>query len=155
MKRTEHQCRTGFRRGAVLLLAGLLGLGAGNLHAQTENKFPFKGVYENFENRVIIRLNLYDATLTAPGLDFLGKLNGYMSGRGIYGIWLLTDFEIKDNEATLRFSNDTGADSQTIVFTQENDSTFHYKAVDGNYVKKASGRKLVKITSEMDFKKRQ
>ena len=139
--------------GLALLSASVFGYSSA-VSAQTEKPKPFKGIYENAENRVIIRLDLYESTLTAPNLDFLGKLNGYMHGRGIYGIWLLTDFDIKDNTAILRFSNDTGADSQTIEFTQLNDSTFRYKAVNGNNIKKASGRKLVKIASEMIFRRR-
>lgn len=150
-KRRISRGRVG--RGFALLLACVIGFST-PAAAQSEKPLPFKGIYENAENRVIIRLNLYEPTLTAPNLDFLGKMNGYMHGRGIYGIWLLTDFDIKGKTATLRFSNDSGADSQTIEFTQLNDSTFRYNAVGGNDVKKASGRKLVKIVSEMEFRKR-
>ncbi len=150
-KRRISRGRVG--RGFALLLACVIGFST-PAAAQSEKPLPFKGIYENAENRVIIRLNLYEPTLTAPNLDFLGKMNGYMHGSGIYGIWLLTDFDIKGKTATLRFSNDSGADSQTIEFTQLNDSTFRYKAVGGNDVKKASGRKLVKIVSEMEFRKR-
>lgn len=143
------------KRNRVLFCLFLFCIFPQILAGQDNKRPPFKGIFENFENRAVIHLDLYNATLTAPGLDFLGKLNGYMNGRGIYGIWLLTDYKIEGKVATLRFSNDTGADSQTILFTQENDSIFQYKAINGNSIKRASGKKLVKIASEMTFKKAQ
>ncbi len=114
---------------------------------------PFKGTFYNEENRVTIVLNLYEATLFAPNYGFLGELNGFMHGSGIYGMWFTTSHKIEGNTATLRMSNDIGSDAQTIVFHQLTDSTFSYKAVGGNEVKKAVGRKLVHIPSGMVFKK--
>lgn len=112
----------------------------------------FKGVFKNEENGVTLRLDLYEAALEAPGMGFLGKLNGYMHGR-IHGMWLLTSHAIDNDAATLRFTNDQGADSQTIRFSQLNDSIFRYETVDGNEVKKVQGRKLVKIPGTMLFKR--
>ena len=131
------------------IFCSLLAIGA---FAQMQQ--PFKGRFVCDAKRITIQLDLYETSLTAPGLDFLGKVNGYMFGGGVYGVWLLTDFSIKDNTATLRMSNDTGSDSQTVEFKMQSDSLFHYKAVGGNNVKKAQGRRLVKIEPEMDFRRR-
>ena len=130
----------------------LLTLAMARMTAQTAGQ-PFKGRFYNAENRVYLTLDLYEATLEAPGLSFLGKLNGFMNGN-IYGIWLLTKYDVKGNTATLRFSNDQGSDAQTIRLTALSDSLILYKAVGGNDVRRVENRKLVKIPSEMEFRRK-
>lgn len=128
------------------------------VHAQTQSSQPtaedrpFAGHFFCKETGTHIYLNLYEATLTAPGFKFLGQMNGYMNG-DIYGTWMLISHKVKGKKALLRFSNDIGADSQNIEFTQTSDSIFTYRAVDGNAIRKAVGRKLVKVTSDMEFRK--
>ncbi len=127
-----------------------------NLLAQTPDgaaaKRPFAGHFYCEETSTHIFLNLYEESLTAPGFSFLGKMHGYMNG-GIYGTWMLISHKIDGKKATLRFSNDIGSDSQNIEFTQTSDSTFTYRAVGGNAIRRAVGRKLVKVTDTMQFKK--
>lgn len=76
--------------------------------AQPEQK-PFKGTYVNDEHQFSLTLNLYENDLEAPGFSFLGKMGGYLHGRGIYGTWFLTEHHIKGKKATLRMSNDSVA----------------------------------------------
>lgn len=128
---------------AFLMLTQLSGM------AQSQHK-PFQGIFKNNEIGVTLQLDLYEARLEAPGMGFLGKLHGYMNGR-IYGMWLLTSHTIEGNAATLRFSNDQGADAQTIRITHINDSIYQYEAVGGNEVKRVQGRKLVKIPGTMQL----
>ena len=130
----------------ALVLAG------GHLSAQTAGR-PFKGRFYNEENRIYLTLDLYEATLSAPGLSFLGKMNGFMHGN-IYGIWLLTSHKIEGKTATLRFSNDQGSDAQTVRLIALSDSVLMYKAVDGNSIRRVEKRKLVKIPSEMTFRRK-
>ncbi len=137
-------------RKCFLLLIAFFSIGVA--FGETKDKL-FKGNFYNEENRVSITLDLYAATLYAPNYGFLGELNGYMNGSGIYGIWFITDYKVKDNMAILRMTNDIGSDAQTIHFLQLNDSTFSYQAVDGNEVKKAVGRRLVRIPEKMTFRK--
>lgn len=113
---------------------------------------PFAGHFYCAETDTHVYLNLYEETLTAPGFSFLGKMHGYMNG-GIYGTWMLISHKTNGKKATLRFSNDIGSDSQNIEFTQTSDSTFTYHAVGGNAIHRAVGRKLVKVTDSMLFKK--
>lgn len=113
---------------------------------------PFEGHFFCKETGVNLYLNLYEETLEAPGFSFLGKMNGYMKD-GIYGTWMVTKFSIKNNKATIRFSNDIGSDSQDVELTLNNDSTYSYHAVRGNAIRRAVGRKLVKVTGEMLFKR--
>lgn len=113
---------------------------------------PFRGHFVNEENGLHLHLDLFGQSLEAPGFGFLGKMGGYMNGR-IYGTWMLVDADVEKRRARLRFTNDIGSDSQTIEFTQLSDSTFHYRTLNGNNVKKVVKRKLEKISGEMDFKR--
>lgn len=144
------------------LLVGLLAL-AQPLHAHERSlstttvdslklQQPFKGHFYCPETKVHLYLDLYEESIEVPGFSFLGKMQGYMEG-GIYGTWMLIKHEIRagQRKVLLRFSNDIGSDSQNIEFTQINDSTFTYQAVEGNAIKKAVGRKLVKVTDQMKF----
>ena len=76
------------------------------------------------------------ASITIPGLSFLGPTNGYMGGN-IYGIWMVTSCEVKGSTATFRLSNDQGADSQTIRLTPAENGGLNYEAIDGNEIKRA------------------
>lgn len=108
-----------------------------------------KGNFENKELNIKLALNLYEADIEVPGLGFLGPTNGYMSGSGIYGVWIVVGHQIiEKGKATLRLSVDTGADSQSVELRQVSDSIVSYRAIGTNYVKKARGRKLVKTMSE-------
>lgn len=116
-------------------------------------KRPFEGRFYCSETGVNIYLNLYDENIEVPGFEFLGKMAGYMRG-DIYGTWMLISHAVKGKKALLRFSNDIGSDSQNIEFTQVSDSVYTYHAVGGNEIRKASGRKLVKVSGEMNFKRK-
>jgi len=118
-----------------------------------QDLLPFKGTYVCDEAKVLLNLDAYAESIEVPNMRFLGKLNGYLSGRGVYGVWLVTSCTVKDNVAEIRLSNDTGADAQTIHFIAESDSLYTYKAIGGNDIRKAVGRKLVRIPSELHFRR--
>lgn len=113
---------------------------------------PFEGHFYSKDLGVNLYLNLYEETLEAPGFSFLGKMHGYMRD-GIYGTWMITKCSIKKNTATIRFSNDIGSDSQDIEFKLLPDSTYSYHTVGGNAIRRAEGRKLVKVADDMVFKR--
>lgn len=115
----------------------------------------FKGTFYNEEVGLNIHLNLEEESLTVPGMSFLGPVHGYMDGK-IYGAWMLIKHEFQgNNKVILRFTNDMGADSQNVVLTAKRDGTFYYETINGNYVRRAVGRKLVKIVGEMPMKKKE
>lgn len=117
---------------------------------ETNTLRPFEGRFYCAETGLYIHLNLYEENINVPGFAFLGKMHGYMSG-GIYGTWMLIGHKVEGEKAILRFANDIGSDTQNIEFTRKTDSTYTYKAVNGNAIRRAVGRKLVKVTGEMDF----
>jgi hypothetical protein len=124
---------------------------ATQIFAQNTN-IQYKGHFYNKEYGIHLNINLYEETLEIPGYKFLGNVHGYMNGQ-IYGTWFLTKHEILENQAKLRFSNDQGADSQTIIISHPNDSTLHYRAIDGNNIKRVEKKKLVKIPQELTFRR--
>lgn len=121
--------------------------------AQINSQRPFEGHFYCSETGVNLYLNLYEENIAIPNFSFLGKTHGYMNGN-IYGTWMLVKHDINKNTATLRFTNDIGSDTQVVEFIQNADSTYSYQTLHGNAIKKAIGRKLVKITNRMTFKRK-
>lgn len=139
----------------TLILFLLMALPFQLLAQNMDSARPFRGTFVCKEANLTLNLDAYEESVSVPNMDFLGKLNGYMSGRGVYGVWLITSCSVDKGKVTIRLSNDTGSDAQAVIFTMLNDSTFRYSAVGNNVVKKAVGRKLVKIDSQMIFKRKQ
>ncbi len=117
---------------------------------------PWKLTLENKSEQMTLRMNLYEESIDIPGMEFLGPMNGYLSGKGIYGIWMVTSFSIEsDRRATLRLSNDQGSETQSVRLTQQSDSTYLMELRDGVVVKRADNRKLVKVPNAIVFRVRQ
>lgn len=85
---------------------------------------PYKGTFVCKMAQITLYLDAYGENIEVPGLSFLGKTNGYLSGTGVYGIWMITNCEKQGDALRIRLSNDTGSDSQTVIFKQVNDSIF-------------------------------
>ena len=106
------------------------------------------------EEKIDLRLDLYEESITVPGLEAFGPMNGYLGGN-IYGVWYVVGFDIKDDRhATVTIANDLGSEDQKLSLTQISDSTFQLKFLGYNAVKRAQGKKLVKIPSELRMEKR-
>lgn len=116
---------------------------------------PWRLNLENKTEEVTLRLDLYEESITVPGMEMFGPMNGYMNGKGIYGVWTIVSFEINsDRQATLRLSNDLGSETQSIRLTQETDSTYTMDLQGGVVVKKVVNRKLAKIPARMTLTKK-
>lgn len=101
------------------------------------------------EEKIDLRLDLYEESIEVPGLEAFGPMNGYLDGN-IYGVWYVVGFDIKDDKhATVTIANDLGSEDQKLTLTQNSDSTYQLKFLGYNAVKRAQGKKLVKIPSEM------
>ena len=104
------------------------------------------------EEKIDLHLDLYEESIEVPGLEAFGPMNGYMDGN-IYGVWYVVGFDIKDDKhATVTIANDLGSEDQKLTLTQTSDSTYQLKFLGYNAVKRAQGKKLVKIPSEMKMK---
>lgn len=105
------------------------------------------------EEGITLRIDLYDETIDVPGMELFGPMNGYMGGKGIYGVWMVTSFKIEsDREATLRLSNDQGSETQRIRLTNLTDSTYQAELQGGVVMKKVVEKKLVKLPSRLTFR---
>jgi hypothetical protein len=104
------------------------------------------------EEDVRLHINLYEETIEVPGMEMFGPQNGYLGGN-IYGVWTVTSFKIQDDKtATLKLSNDLGSETQKVTLIQQSDSVYTMRLDGTNVVKRAVGRKLVKVPSEFRMK---
>ena len=115
---------------------------------------PWRLRLENKEERTTLKLDLYEESVDVPGMELLGPMNGHLGGQGVYGVWMVTSFNINDEAtATLRLSNDQGSETQSVRLTQQTDSTYLMELQGGVVVKRAVNRKLVKIPSKILLKR--
>ena len=109
---------------------------------------PWKLRLTSPEEKINLTLDLYEESIEVPGFEAFGPMNGYMDGN-IYGVWYVVGFDIKDDKhATITIANDLGSEDQKLTLTQNADSTYQLKFLGYNAVKRAQGKKLVKIPSE-------
>lgn len=112
----------------------------------------FKGLFVNKEHQLNLKIDLYEESVNVPGMEMFGPMNGYVNGKGVYNVWYITQVDVQsDEKAIIRVSNDLGSEAQAIELTFLNDSTLHFKQIDGNVIKKVVGKKLQKIPVEMDL----
>lgn len=112
-------------------------------------KQPWKLQLHCPEEKINLRLDLYEESIEVPGLEAFGPMNGYLDGN-IYGVWYVVGFDIKDDQhATVTIANDLGSEDQKLTLAQTSDSTYQLKFLGYNAVKRAQGKKLVKIPSEL------
>lgn len=118
------------------------------LHAQG----PWKMNLYCPEEDVRLHIDLYEESIKVPGMEMFGPQNGYLGGN-IYCVWTVTSFNIQnDKTVTLKLSNDLGSETQKVTLTQQSDSIYVLHFDGNNVVKRAVGRKLVKIPSEFKMK---
>ncbi|MBO7067254.1 MAG: hypothetical protein J6W52_01030 [Bacteroidaceae bacterium] len=104
------------------------------------------------EEDIRLHIDLYEETIKVPGMEMFGPMNGYLGGN-IYGVWTVTSFTIQDDKiAKLRLSNDLGSETQKATLTQQSDSIYILHFDGTNVVKRAVGRKLVKIPGELKMR---
>lgn len=130
----------------LFILFAILTLAIGN----AKNNKPFKGTFYNKENNITIAIDLYDTTIVSPSYAFLGKLNGYMTGR-LYDAWFVTDYKITGDKAIVDFSNDMGSDAQKILFSFNDKEELCYEAQGNNAIRRAENRKWIKLPTKMIF----
>ena len=114
---------------------------------------PWKLNLHQPEEGINLHLDLYDESIEVPGLEAFGPMIGYRDGN-IYGVWYVVSFDIKDDShATVTIANDLGSEDQKLTLTQTSDSTYQLRFLGYNAVKRAQGKKLVKIPAELRMEK--
>ncbi len=118
-------------------------------HAQEIWKFKAESQTE----KISLNIDLYNESIDVPTMEMFGPMNGYIQGKGVYGVWMVTSLKIKsDKEATVHLSNDLGSETQAVRLTLQNDSVCTFEQIDGNVIKKVVGRKLVKIPKKIELR---
>lgn len=125
-----------------------------SLHVVAEDGIFRTRIY-NKEYDVFLQLNLYEETEMIPGQDILGKTYGYLKKTTDSRVWIITDAVIsKDGKsARLEMINDYGSEDLNATLTQESDSTFTLKQLEGSTLKVAGRGKWIKLPKTMTFKK--
>jgi hypothetical protein len=114
---------------------------------------PWKMESVDPQEKVTLTIDLYEESVEVPGMEMFGLMNGYLGGN-IYGVWPVTSFRIKGNRAILRLSNDLGSETQEAELVQTSDSTYMLELKGSVVVKRAVGRKLVKIAPTLKMFRR-
>lgn len=123
-------------------------------YSYAQNKSSFTGTFYCKEKGIKIILDVENENILVPGYNFLGRMSGYMIGdnaESLYGTWFILSHKIKKDAIELRLTNDIGSDSQTVEFSQTSNSTFIYRTVGSNVIKRAVKRKLYSVDSSMSF----
>lgn len=130
----------------IQILTVLLAIGATCLGQK-----PWKLKLQQPEEKIDLVIDLYEESIEVPTMEAFGPMNGYLGGN-IYGVWYVVGHDIKDDRhATLTIANDLGSEDQKLTLSQTSDSTYTLKFLGHNAVKRAEGKKLVKIPSEFQM----
>lgn len=114
---------------------------------------PWKVRLQNKDEQVSVNINLYEETVNVPGMEMFGPMNGYLMGKGVFGTWMVTSFEIEsDKRARIRFSNDQGADTQEVRLTWQSDSTCLFEIPERVVIRKVINKKFHPITEKFVLK---
>lgn len=116
---------------------------------------PWKFKAMNGDMNLFVEADLYEESVEVPGMEWFGPLNGYIHGRGLYGLWAITSVKkLSDKEAVVHFSNDLGSETQAVRLTWQNDSTLLLEQKDGTTFKRVEGKKLVKLPGSFTLKRK-
>ena len=122
--------------------------------ANAQNRSVFAGLLYNEETKMAIHINLDTPIVKEPGLPFLGGTNGYMGNGILYGTWIITDFKANKENASIRLTNDFGADTQKLTITRIKADTFSVELQQPVVMRRVVKGKLVKINPKYIFVKK-
>lgn len=113
--------------------------------------------------KLILKFDPTAESITVPTMEDFGKAHGYLQGfheqRGqdfLYGVWTVTKVvdEGQKKGYMMHLCNDFGSETQEAHFRQNSDSTWTLHLEGLTVIKRVqNNRKLVKIGSNLDFKK--
>lgn len=126
----------------------LLTLSTTTLQAQTDT---LRGHWVCKTEGVHLYLDLSKESLSVPRYEFLGHMNGYLRG-GMSETWFLVSFkQTAPAEWIMRFSNESGADTQELRLHRNANGTLQYKATGPKLLRRTVHRKWIYLPEEMLF----
>ena len=122
--------------------------------AQSEN---LKTTLYNSENNVVMKIDLYEESVTVPGQELLGKTYGYIKRQDNSVTWMIMDVRFKKTEkvAELDFVSDTGADDLVATLTLNKDGSYTLVQGEGSTIKLAKNGKWIKLPKVITLQKKQ
>lgn len=115
---------------------------------------PFVGEFQNEEENIFIKLDLYNKKIIVPRQEMLGEVDGYIGHKKDTRVWMIVDSEIKDNQAIVTIINNYGTDDIEASLTYSfKDDTITLKQTDGATIRYGVNGKWVKISKNVKFKR--
>ena len=119
------------------------------------DKKPFRAYIYNKEYEVYLRIDFYDESITVPGQELYGQLPGYLGKMHNSFCWVITSAKLKnDKTAEVAFINDYGSEDFTALLTQQNDSCYTLKHLDGSTLKVPKNGRWQKLPGTIELKRK-
>ena len=123
--------------------------------AEQKDSTAFRAYLYNNTYDVYLRINFYDEDIKVPGQELYGTLPGFLGKKNNSFCWVITSAKIKDHKtATLNLINDYGSEDLTATLTQQNDSIYILKQVEGSTLKVPKDGKWQKLPKTLELKRR-
>lgn len=116
------------------------------------NAQVFKGSFLNDEYKIQMELNLYNDSISVPGIDD-EKCYGYLRGN-TNGTWvILKVISVEPEKAVFRASCDNGSDAQNVELTVGEGGKLVMRQLKDAFIKTIAGKKYVKLPKTVEFHK--
>lgn len=112
----------------------------------------FRAYLYNQEYDIYMRINFYRQNIIVPWQQLFGEMPGYLSRESSIYCWLVASVELKDDRtALLEMVNDYGSEDLTAQLTQDNDSVYTLRCLDGSALKMPKDKKWQKLPKVLTF----
>ena len=116
------------------------------------NAQVFKGSFLNDEYKIQMELNLYNDSISVPGIDD-EKCYGYLRGN-TNGTWvILKVISVEPEKAVFRASCDNGSDAQNVELTVGEGGKLVMRQLKDAFIKTLAGQKYAKLPKTVEFHK--
>lgn len=117
-----------------------------------QDSTAFRAYLYNQEYDVYMRINFYRQNIIVPWQQLFGEMPGYLSREGSMYCWLVASVELKDERtALLEMVNDYGSEDLTAQLTQDNDSVYTLRCLNGSPLKMPKDKKWQKLPKQLTF----
>lgn len=116
---------------------------------------PFNAYLYNKEYGIYLQINFYEQDINVPGQELYGPLPGYLGKERNSFCWVITSAKLKnDKTAEVAFINDYGSEDFTALLTQQNDSCYTLKHLDGSTLKVPKNGRWQKLPGTIELKRK-
>ncbi len=117
-----------------------------------QDSTAFRGYLYNQEYDVYMRIDFYKQNIIVPWQQAFGEMPGFLSRESSVYCWFVASVEQKDDRtALLEMVNDYGSEDLTAQLTQDNDSVYTLRCLDGSALKMPKDKKWQKLPKVLTF----